>query len=327
MRRCAVNPSDKRQCVGALIEAQGFERWGIAGAEPIERADYVRQWLAAGRAGSMAYLHRHFAQRTDARQLLPGARSVIVGALNYHQPRPHRPAGGGPRGRVAMYAWGDDYHRVIKRKLFAVVDGLREQIDEAFDAKVCVDTAPLLEREYAVRAGVGWIGKNTLVMDAELGSYFFLGAIVTTLDLPYDQPVSDHCGSCTRCLEACPTQAFPRAYEMDASRCISYLTIEHRAPRLPEELQPAIGDWVFGCDICQEVCPHNRDAPVTAEPRFAVRPPGALPVLNDLLQWTDAEYAEVLRASAIKRAKPAMLRRNAQVAQANAKRARSEPRP
>lgn len=271
----------------------------------------------------MGYLHQHVAERCDASVLVPGARTVIVVALNYHQPAPDIVAespvdtDNAARGRVAMYAWGDDYHRVIKRKLFAMVDAMREVIDEPFEAKACVDTVPLLEREYAMRAGIGWIGKNTLVLDAKLGSYFFLGEIVTTLALPFDAPAADHCGRCTRCLDACPTDAFPAPYELDASRCISYLTIEHRGEDIPEEFHADMRDWVFGCDVCQQVCPHNRAAPTTREPRFAPRTPGPTPKLDDLLTWSDADYAEALRGSAIKRAKPDMLRRNARIAQAN----------
>ena len=267
----------------------------------------------------MDYLHRHVEKRVNASALLPGARTVIVFALSYNQRPPETPDDGGARGRVAMYAWGDDYHRIVKQKLFIVVDRLREAIDEPFEAKVCVDTAPLLEREYAMAAGIGWIGKNTLVLHERLGSYFFLGEIVTTLEISPDRPASDHCGRCTRCLEACPTAAFPEPYEMDASRCISYLTIECRRDEFPPELRPLMRDWVFGCDICQQVCPYNRDAPATEEPRFEIRPPGPNPDLAMLANASDEQYRVMLRASAIKRAKPWMLRRNARTALANSR--------
>ncbi len=319
-----MNSIDLKERIIGFSAEFGFERCGIASADGIERAEYYRRWLKQGRAGSMDYLHRHQEQRVDASELLPGAKSVIVCALNYHQPDPSRVDEQGAdtseaaaRGRVAMYAWGDDYHKVIKRKLFAMVDRLRCEITEPFEAKACVDTAPILEREYAARSGVGWIGKNTLVLNPVLGSYFFLGLIVTTLELPPDTPSPDHCGTCTRCLEACPTDAFPTAYEMDASRCISYLTIEHRAEAVSDELQSKMGDWVFGCDICQQVCPHNSDVPVTNEPKFTIRPPGPRPGLEAMQSMTDEEYREQLKGSAIKRAKPDMLRRNAKIAQHN----------
>jgi len=313
---------DLKGLITKLAHAQGFDLCGFAPAAPVERADYYRHWLASGRAGGMDYLHRHVTQRLDARELLPGARTVIVCGLNYHQEDPGAgSADNAARGRVALYAWGDDYHRVLKGKLFALADALRARAGEPCETKVCVDTAPLLEREYAMQAGLGWIGKNTLVLNPRMGSYFFLGEIVTTLALPADPPAVDHCGSCRRCLDACPTDAFPAPYEMDAARCISYLTIECRDAELPAELQPHMGDWVFGCDVCQQVCPFNQAAPPTREPRLAVRPPGPAPKLTDLLNWTDEDYREVLRGSAIKRAKPDMLRRNARIAATNAQRA------
>ncbi len=318
-------PAIRSRMTKNLAQELGFDRCGIAAAQPVARQGYLRTWLDAGRAGSMQYLHRYFDQRVDPQVLLPGAQSVIVTALLYHAAPPHddrqsensRVDTEDPRGRVAMYAWGDDYHKVIKKKLFALVDRLRAEVDEPFDAKVCVDTAPILEREFAAAAGVGWIGKNTLVLDEVLGSYFFLGLVVTTLSLAPDEPATDHCGTCRACLDACPTDAFPAAYEMDATRCISYLTIEHRGD-IPESLQSKMGDWVFGCDICQQVCPYNRKAPTTQEPRFAVREPGPTPRLHDLLKWTDEQYKDGLRGSAIKRATIDMLRRNARIALANA---------
>lgn len=295
----------------------GFDRCGIARAEPIGRSEYLRAWLDAGRAGSMAYLHRYFEKRTDPRRLLDGARSVIVVARLYHQRSESRPApSDGPHGRVAMYAWGDDYHDVIRARLRELVDRLRELIAEPFEAKVCVDTVPLLERELAAIAGIGWIGKNTLVLNERLGSYFFLGAVVTTLDLEPDEPAIDRCGTCTACLDACPTEAFTAPYQMDASRCISYLTIEHRGD-ISKGFQDMMGDWIFGCDVCQEVCPYNRDAPLTDEPRFAIRPVAPTIALDDIRSWSPDDYRRKLRGSAMQRAKPDMFKRNADIAAAN----------
>ena len=310
-----MTPAETTQHIKRIAAALGFDRCGITRAEPIEREEYVRRWLASGRAGTMDYLHRYLDQRLDSAKLVDGARSVIVVALSYKQDVPDPPADG-PRGRVAMYAWGDDYHKVVKKKLFSLADQLRDVIDEPFDSKACVDTAPLLEREVAAAAGIGWIGKNTLVLNETQGSYFFLGALVTTLDLVADAPGVDHCGTCTACLDACPTDAFPAPYEMDASRCISYLTIEHRGT-IDEKFHEPMGDWIFGCDVCQEVCPHNRSAPSTREPRFTIREPGPRPKLDEILRWTDADYAEKLRGSAIKRAKIDMLKRNALIASSN----------
>ncbi|MFQ5491077.1 MAG: tRNA epoxyqueuosine(34) reductase QueG [Phycisphaerae bacterium] len=310
---------EKAARVRRLAKQAGFDRVGIAQAGPITRADYLRAWLDRGWAGRMDYLHRHFDRRTDPGVLLPGARSVIVVALNYHQQAPNRPEHP-PTGQIAMYAWGDDYHRVVKNRLLEMIDALRTQIDEPFQAKACVDTAPILEREWAAASGVGWIGKNTLALHQDLGSYFFLGEIVTTLELPPDPPATDHCGSCTRCLDACPTQAFPAPYRMDASRCISYLTIELR-DAIPAEFHGPMGDWVFGCDVCQQVCPHNHRAPLSTA--FTPRPPSPYPVLEEVLQWTPQDYSANLSHSPIKRAKLPMLKRNATIAQSNAIKAHS----
>ncbi len=292
----------------------GFERCGIALAAPIGRSAYLAAWLENGRAGSMDYLHRHFKLRADPSAILEGARSVVVVALNYRQhAAPQSDSNSTACGRVAMYAWGDEYHDVIRSKLRELVDRMRAELAEPFEARVCVDTAPILERELAAAAGIGWIGKNTLVLHHEIGSYFFLGAAVTTLELAPDEPLPDHCGTCTACLNACPTRAFPKPYEMDASRCISYLTIEHRG-EISKPFQKMMGDWIFGCDICQEVCPFNHDTPTTREPRFAIRPPGPQPVLEDVLNWTADDYRGHLRGSAMTRAKLDMLHRNAQIA-------------
>lgn len=306
------------QTIKKLAAEVGFDRCGITAAEPLGSGEYLRSWLRNGRAGSMDYLHQHFNLRLDPRGLLEGARSVIVVALLYRQSKPasasHDRA---PRGRVAMYAWGDDYHRVVKKKLFALVDRMQTELDEPFGYRACVDTAPLIEREFAARAGVGWIGKNTMVLHQDLGSFFFLGVLITTLDLPSDQPAEDHCGQCTACLDACPTDAFPAAYEMDASRCISYLTIEHRGD-ISKPFQDLMGEWIFGCDVCQDVCPFNRGAPSTSEPRFAVRSPGPEPSLDELQGWSIEDYRRELKGSAMKRAKLEMLKRNAQIAKNNA---------
>ena len=272
----------------------------------------------------MEYLHRHFEERVDPAQLLPTAQSVIVTALTYQQVTPadwNAPDDPkSPRGRVARYAWGDDYHGIVKGKLFEVVDRMRAEVSTSFDVKVCVDTAPVLEREIGALAGIGWIGKNTMLLSRALGSYFFIGEIVTTLALAADEVMGDHCGSCRACLDACPTHAFPAAYEMDASRCVSYLTIEHRGD-IPPALRPGVGDWVFGCDICQEVCPFNRRAPETTEPGLAARPGVPRPNLDEMLSRSEQDYRKAVRGSAMKRAKFEMLRRNAEIARTNLARA------
>jgi epoxyqueuosine reductase len=309
-----MTPADRTTLVKRIASDIGFDRVGITRAEPLPRADYVGAWLDAGHAGQMHYLERP--ERTDPRRLLDNARSIIALAANYHQPLPPVDAGAEPVGRVAMYAWGEDYHDVLKQKLRHLIDRMREAVNTPFEARPCVDTAPVIERELAAAAGLGWIGKNTLVLHQDLGSYFFLAEVVTTLDLVPDVPAVDHCGSCRRCLDACPTDAFPKPYTMDASRCISYLTIEHREA-IPMPLRPRMGDWVFGCDVCQEVCPYNRDAPETTEPRFTAIPERPRPSLRRLLDPDDDHTQAVRRRGAARRAKPNMLRRNAAVALGN----------
>ena len=317
-----MTPAHKSAWIKKIAREAGFDGAGVAPAVRPGGADHYRQWLAEGRAGRMDYLRRHVEHRTDARLLLPGARSVIVVSHNYHRPAPPEPADGQPRGRIAMYAWGRDYHRVVRKKLNAMIDRMRETLDEPFEARACVDTAPLLEREFAAAAGIGWIGRNTMVLDRKSGSYFVLGEIVTTLDLEYDEPVEDRCGQCTRCVDACPTGALDHPYRMDASRCISYLTIELR-DEVPEALQPHMGNWVYGCDICQAVCPYNRKAPVTAEADYAIREPAPYPLLTDLLSWSRSDYGEKLTGSAMKRATLVMLQRNAKIAMDNLQRRRT----
>lgn len=318
--------------VRRLALAAGFEEVGIAPAGPVGRAAELHAWLAAGRHGEMDYLRRHRELRVEPCKLLPGARSVIVVAQQYRQARDERPACGGgaeraggemlpgPRGRIARYAWGRDYHRVLRRKLLALADELRAAIGEPIETRVCVDTAPILEREVGAAAGVGWIGKNTMLIHPRLGSFFFLGEIVTTLELRPTEAITDHCRSCHRCLDACPTGALDAPYHMDARRCIAYLTIEHRGP-VPADLQPLMGDWVYGCDICQDVCPFNAKASPTREPAYELSdryPLPPRPLLSELREWTPERHAAQLAGSAMKRATPDMLRRNAAIAACNA---------
>ncbi len=328
-----MSVAERSGLVRRLALEAGFDEVGIAPAGPVGRAEEARAWLAAGRHGEMSYLDRHRELRVDPCKLLPGARSVIVVAHQYRQardertgqdggPRPMERAGSsGPRGRIARYAWGRDYHRVMRRKLMALADALRAAIGEPFETRVCVDTAPIIEREAGAAAGVGWIGKNTLLIHPRLGSFFFLGEIITTLELPPSPVVTDHCGSCRRCLDACPTGALDAPYRMDARRCIAYLTIEHRGP-VPADLQPLMGDWVYGCDVCQDVCPFNAKAPPTREPAYELNdghPLPPRPPLNVLKEWTAEQHAAQLAGSAMKRATADMLRRNAAIAARNAR--------
>lgn len=258
-------------------------------------------------------------------------------SLNYRRIEPPPPEDtsetAAATGRVAQYARGADYHVVLREMLHTLLERMRHEWPEEFGARVFVDTGPLIERELAASAGLGWIGKNTLLIHPRTGSYTFLGEICCTLDLAPDAPMTDHCGSCRRCLDACPTQAFIAPYQMDASRCISYLTIE-RKEEIPAEFRAAIGDHVYGCDICQEVCPHNAKAPLATHPQLTQpRIPGRLP-LRGLLAMRAGAYRRLTRGTTARRASAAMWRRNAEIAMKNIERAataksegRSEPRP
>ena len=320
-----MNQGERSHRIKTLAGQLGFDRCGIAAAAPIPRGDFFREWLASGHAGTMGYLHRHVESRIDLRRWLPAANSVVVVALNYKQTVTPKPADQ-PRGKTAMYAWGEDYHVVVREKLERLASQLRDEWGQPFEYRICVDTSAITERELAAMAGIGWIGKNTLVLHQQLGSFFVLGEMICDLELTPDAPETDHCGTCTRCLDACPTQAFPKAYEMDARKCISYLTIEHRGVIDPA-LASKLGDWVFGCDVCQEVCPFNREAPEMREPRFQASDAVAFPVLNDILGWDEELYASHVNGRAADRARRMMWKRNAEIALRNTAEHAEEPSP
>ncbi|MBN1343363.1 MAG: tRNA epoxyqueuosine(34) reductase QueG [Phycisphaerae bacterium] len=308
----------RAEIVKRLATEVGFDRVGIAPVAAPPHADFLRQWLGRGYAGRMTYLHRHVELRLDPRRLLPGVQSIICVAMNYHRPEPLRPESGrdNPSGTIASYAWGPDYHELIRNRLDTLLARLGEALDEPFDARPFVDTAPVLERSLASAAGLGWIGKNTCLIAPKLGSFVFLAGAATTLPLEIDPPVPDRCGRCRRCLDACPTGALVEPYVLDASRCISYLTIELR-DAIPPDLRPAVGDRVFGCDVCQRVCPHNRKAPGASEPVLQAGDSCPEVPLPELLNWSRPRYLEATRHRATRRAKLAMFRRNAAVALAN----------
>ncbi len=301
------------EAVKARAREIGCDLVAIGPADPPPHGSAFQQWLEAGYAGSMEYLERGREKRLNLQKILPSARSVIAVALNYCQGNP--PEASSWRG-VSRYAWGRDYHAVMEPKLETLLDFVRGAAGPETRGKVYVDTGPVLERDLAARAGLGWIGKNTMLIHPKIGSWFFLGLLLTTAELEHDAPVSDHCGSCTRCLDACPTGAFVAPYTLDARRCISYLTIELRGA-IPEELRPAMGEWIFGCDICQAVCPWNRKAPVTAETDF--RPTGPLPALTELLALDEAGFRTTFAGSPVRRAKRSGLCRSAAVALGNRK--------
>ena len=246
--------------VRAHALAEGFDRVAVGPASPPEHGDALRRWVDAGHAGTMGYMERRLAERLEPARVLPGARSVVAVALNYHRGDQERDPSWAP---VARYARGRDYHDVMTPRLASIEAFLAEAAGAR--SRAYVDTGPVLERDLAARAGLGWIGKNTMLLHPDLGSFFFIGTVLTTAELEPDAPLPDRCGSCTRCLDACPTGAFAAPYVLDARRCVSYLTIEHRGP-ISAELRPGVGAWTFGCDECQTACPWNGRAPVTKEP-------------------------------------------------------------
>jgi epoxyqueuosine reductase len=287
--------------------ALGFELVGIAPATEADHFEQFLDWLAQDYAGDMDYLHRHAAAHRHPAAILPEVRSVIMVGMNYKPAAEPNPP---PQGRIARYARGADYHDVLRTRLKQLLAWLQTEAPGCAGRAV-VDTAPLLERDFARRAGLGWFGKNTMLLNKGLGSYFFLGALLVNLPLRADAPHDTaHCGTCTACLDACPTQAFPAPGQLDARRCISYLTIELRGP-VPDDLRPPMGDWLFGCDVCQEVCPWNRKAPAATEPAFAPWPELEALDLLELLTLSEEDFRRRFRGTALTRPKRAGLLRNA----------------
>jgi epoxyqueuosine reductase len=299
-----------------------FDLVGIAPAREFSELGYFPQWIAGGHAGEMKYLEARAEsgalKRASLKNAAPWARSVIVCAINYNTSEPYSTQGEDrDRGWISRYAWSQrDYHDVVMERLRLVEAKFRETYPTDIETRCYVDTGPLVERIFAKYAGVGWIGKNTCILNQKLGSWLFLGVILTSLEVAVDLPAPDRCGTCTRCLQACPTDAFIGPYQLDASRCISYLTIEKRGA-IPEEIREGIGRHVFGCDICQDVCPWNRKAPATEEVDFQARPELVNPALDWLVEMPVEDFREVFRGSPVKRAKLAGLRRNAVIAMGN----------
>ncbi len=313
-------PSDPSltESILAMCEDLGFALAGIADARPSDRRAELLEWLAEGKHGEMGYLEEHAELRADPAGVLENAKSaILVADLYATRDNNLDPALKPGEGRIARYCRGRDYHTVLKKRLMKLADRFRAEQPTA-DFRVFTDTAPVMERELALRAGLGWIGKHTLLIHPKVGSYFLLGGILTTMELtpPESQTIeTDHCGSCTRCIDACPTDAIT-PYSVDARRCISYLTIEHRSPIDPD-LQSRMGDWIFGCDVCQEVCPHNSpkpEPPMGNPANPAYRAERDRFDLLDVIGWTEDDRRAAFRGSAMKRAKLGMMQRNASIA-------------
>ncbi len=299
--------------------ALGFSAVGVSGIELGPDAQRLEEWLGRGWHGEMAYMQRHGTRRSRPDELVPGTLSVICVRMDYWPPEA-TPAldvlADANRAYVSRYALGRDYHKVLRRRLQQLADAIAQRIG-AFGYRVFTDSAPVLEKPLARNAGLGWIGKHTNLLDRDAGSYFFLGELYTDLPLPPDVPVSDHCGSCRRCLDACPTNALPAPYQLDARRCISYLTIELDGP-IPVELRPALGNRIYGCDDCQLVCPWNRYAKLAGEPDFRVRHGLDATSLVELFRWDEVEFLARTEGSAIRRIGHARWLRNIAVALGNA---------
>lgn len=307
----------------AALEA-GFELAGVAPAADARELEHFPRWIAAGRAGEMKYMEARDEQgelkRASLAHVAPWARSVVVCAINYNTAHPYSTEVNDPEhGWISRYAWSrEDYHDAVLRRLKQVEAALQVAV-EGVATRSYVDTGPIVERVFAKYAGVGWVGKNTCIINQQKGSWLFLGVILTSVELTADVQSPDRCGSCTRCIEACPTDALLRPYELDSNRCIAYLTIEKRGS-IPEELRAGMGQQVFGCDICQDVCPWNRKAPHSGAPEFAAREGLVNPALAWLAEMSADKFRDTFRDSPIRRAKSAGLRRNVAIAMGNSSR-------
>lgn len=303
--RPLTNKRERTQYIKATAQRLGFSFCGISRAEFLdEEARRLEEWLNRGFQGKMSYLENHFDKRLDPSLLVPGAKSVVSLLYNYF-PRQELPQSG---YKIARYAYGEDYHTVIREKLRTFMDDIRNTIGDVH-GRVFVDSAPVMERAWAKKSGLGWIGKNSLLLNKDAGSYFFLAELVIDLELEYDGPVKDHCGTCTACMDACPTDAIPQPYVVDGSRCISYFTIELRED-IPAGVKGKFENWIFGCDICQEVCPWNRFARPHNEPRFDPSPELQEMTTRDWEELTDEVFQKVFKNSPLKRAKFEGISRN-----------------
>ncbi|MXZ18521.1 MAG: tRNA epoxyqueuosine(34) reductase QueG [Rhodothermaceae bacterium] len=289
----------------------GFDACGIAQARQLDdEAKRLEVWLANGQHASMAYMTRNFEKRVDPRKLVPGAKRVVTVLYSYWQGGAHAEGA----GKISRYAWGDDYHQVMKERLYELYSWLEGEV-KTLSGRVFVDSAPVMDKVWAQRSGLGWIAKNTNLINPRIGSWFFIGTLIIDVPLTCDDPATyDHCGSCTRCIDACPTDAIYQPYVVDSNRCISYWTIEHRGDSLPEEIMSQQEDWIFGCDICQDVCPWNKFSRQTKDSRFLPREG-----IQDtpLEEWEELDleaFRKRFRGSAVKRAKYEGFKRNVRAA-------------
>ncbi|HEX8891349.1 MAG TPA: tRNA epoxyqueuosine(34) reductase QueG [Pyrinomonadaceae bacterium] len=305
-----IGPASRAREIKEQAYALGFDLVGITSARALEHeGGRLQEWLAQGFHGEMRWMEREPERRADPHLILPGARSVVAVALNYYTPHNH--ANESTTGKISRYAWGDDYHDVVGDKLKLLLAWIQERWPEA-EGKACVDIQPVMDKVWAERAGLGWIGKHSNLITRTHGSWVFLGELLLNLELDDDtEQVEDHCGTCALCIEACPTDAIVEPYVVDSGRCISYATIELRAPLIPDDVGRNLEGWLYGCDICQDVCPWNRFEQPSGESRFEPREGNTNAELSEILELTPETYAERFRRSAIKRAKLTGLKRNA----------------
>lgn len=298
--------SKHSQIIKSIARNLGFSFCGISKAEFLEKeAPRLEEWLKRGHQGKMNYLENHFDKRLDPRLLVPGAKSVVSLLYNYF---PKKDLARADNLKIAKYAYGEDYHFVIKDKLTEFIDRIGEEVGEV-SGRAFVDSAPVMERAWAAKSGMGWIGKNSLLLNRQQGSFFFLAEIILDLELEPDGPMKDYCGSCTACMDACPTDAIPEPYVVDGSRCISYFTIELK-DEIPQEVKGKFENWVFGCDICQDVCPWNRFSQPNAEPSFQPNPGLEKMTTREWQELTEEVFNSLFKKSAVKRTKFSGLKRN-----------------
>ncbi len=316
--RTSTNSNTEQLTRELKAEAQrlGFDGCGASKAVRLDdEARHLEEWLLNGRHASMGWMENHFEKRVDPRRLVEGAESVVSVLHNYYHPVEQRTSPG--TGKISRYARGDDYHFVMKDKLFSLFNWLDEKVG-GVSGRVFVDSAPVLDKAWAQRSGLGWIGKHSNLLNREIGSYFFIGELIIDVPLDYDEPASDHCGNCTRCIDACPTDAIYRPYAVDANRCISYWTIEHRGEDIPENLGRNFDHWIFGCDICQEVCPWNKFRKPSTEPAYAPRPGMTDTDVGEWMEIDLEEFRRRFRKSPVKRTKYDGFKRNVRIAMKNA---------
>ncbi len=313
-----IAPETLSAKIKTAAQRLGFDLVGISPVQLPPHGESFARWLRDGLAGELGYMSRAEALRRDPHELVPWAKSIVSVGMNYFTPHRRPDKDGDSEGWISRYAWGDDYHELMNARLKELLETIRTLCGASIEGRAFVDSGPVLERDYAGVAGLGWIGKNTQLISPKRGSWFFLGELFVDLQLAYDRPIRDRCGQCDLCLKACPTQAFVGPYVLDARRCISYLTIELKGA-MPRHLRPLVGNHIFGCDICQDVCPYNVKAEATAESAFGPRAELHAPQLIPLLSMTEAEFRQRFRGSPILRAKRRGFLRNVAVALGNLK--------